>query len=118
MNCKFCQQPCKLSSWDKIYPQEVTVWMCNNHSVPVKYYLDKVYDDMNGAVTYLWIDTVLFWSDNDQYFRAHFLPSTFYVDKHNVSTATIRKTVLSLMHHPDITPENVKEKIKLYLTFS
>lgn len=120
MNCKFCQQKCTIEHYDAIYPKEVNVWKCGNHPILVKHYVDKVYDNQYGT-TYLWIDTILFWSHNDQHFRAHFLSNTFYVEKIVDITdyGTIRhETVFSLLYHPDINPENIKDKVKLYLTFS
>lgn len=120
MKCKFCQQDCTTTHHDGVYINEIKIWQCNKHQFLVKHYLDIIQEDYDLNPVYLWIDTIIFVNYKNNFFRAHFYPTSFELEKITEFTdygSIKHETIFRLKSHPDINPENILNKIKLYLPF-
>jgi hypothetical protein len=109
--CTFCQKltrPCE----DDVQINYV-VHRCDYHRYVVKYYF--LYDrQIAGKTSH--VETTIFYHD----YRLNFhMKEACFEEEFNIQHkgANKFKTILTLPFHPNITPENVKEKLPLYLTF-
>jgi len=119
IKCHFCQRTCR-----KVVPNQkefdrTPYWRCDYHGSTVvrQYYISVQAEPLCishiGLITYykdLQYGAYLFFDE------AHF-PHKFRIDKINPYPRTTQ-TVMTLDFHPDITPENVQQKLPTYIMFS
>lgn len=117
MNCYYCQKLCRRFTPDGKQVDYTTYWQCDYHgSVTIRHYpkipshADILYS--HSLVLYYKdskYQAIFFHDDNSIY--------KFRIDKLNPYPRTVQM-VMTLDFHPDLTPENVQDKIKTYLLFS
>ena len=109
MKCTFCQRltrPCE----DDVQISYV-VHRCDYHRYVVKYYF--LY---NLSSTQDHVETTIFYND---YRVIFYMPESNHGAEFTIQHKSNYKftTILTLPFHPDITPENIKDKLPIYLTF-
>jgi hypothetical protein len=115
IECIYCKRKCRSFKPDPKSSSDVTsYYRCDYHgAVTVKHYVGL---DQNVTSHSL----VAFYKDTQYqavFFHYDGSPSKFRIDRINPYPRTTQ-TVMTLDFHPDITPENVQDKIKTYIMFS
>lgn len=118
MNCTFCNKPCLWLGSQGSYDQ---AWQCVNHGARkrVTFYCNETIHEV----------TTIFWIHNQQiyelYFYVSYIGDTEYKDNlfrmckgSHVKDKYNGKLIFSLPFIPNITPDNIEDKIPLYITFS
>jgi hypothetical protein len=114
MKCSYCHQDCILQE-DDVGSE---VWICRNHANIVKElisYTFHVAGQCNGpncCPTKHHTATVIIFNDYIVKFR--------HTPNHNFCIYATRGTepIFRLSFHPDLTPENIGDKLHLWITFS
>jgi len=112
MNCKFCEHLCK----DHVGPTGIPYVYCDKHNEAIVKYMPA------GDI---WLTTVIGFKYKDSYFHACFFDNNpnikekFRIDKiiNAYYPTQYAESIISLDFQPDITPENVSEKLSKYLSF-
>src|SRR5574337_138452 len=113
MKCDFCQHNCIHAEYDGIWGRDLSVWECINHPHTVKYYTRLT------EITYKFVTTITC-QYQQQTYRIHFfhaLNNQFRIDVDNPPPKKGGIVVMELPFFPDVTPENVLQKLPTYLTF-
>lgn len=116
MNCNFCQQPCKAQPENEtsIYPY----WICENHKYKVSFYTSHHHDKKVKAgeifcismdFIYRNIKYAISWEINDVF--------PFKIYRWNSPPNGGSSVVLQLNYIPTITPDNIDDKLPVWLTF-
>lgn len=115
MQCIYCQRKCRHFKPDRKTSSDVTsYWRCDYHgSVTVKHYVGLDQTCTSHALMVIYRETQY----QAVFFHYEGAPSQFRIDKINPYPRTTQ-TIMTLDFHPDLTPENVQDKIKTYLLFS
>ena len=106
MKCTFCQKLTRPCEDDVQIAYQV--YRCDYHRYVVKYYLDFVGNHC---------ETTIFYQD---YLVNFHMPEPDFGTEFTIQYRqpnTRPKTILTLPFHPNITPENIKDKLPTYLTF-
>lgn len=89
MNCKFCNRPCTVTDSGFV--------SCKFHSVKIEFYKSEI---------------VLYWKEGKDYFRVWiYEDGQCDIDVNFTNELSLNENTSSL------TPENIKQKVKLFLTF-
>lgn len=115
IECIYCKRKCRHFKPDRKHHSDVTsYWRCDFHgSVTVRHYvgLDNKLTSHSLVAFYREVQyQAVFFHYEDP-------PMKFRIDRINPYPRTT-ETVMTLDFHPDITPENVQDKIKTYIMFS
>lgn len=118
--CKFCNRPCRPCYEDKNSPSRSMYdkhWRCDYHGVAVKH-IGYPPDELTSVVLSVQHKGYQY----DCMFNYHKDQSTlsyppFRIMKMNPSPRTV-EIVVTLDFHPDITPENVYNKLPTLILFS
>lgn len=114
MNCYFCKRECVLYETDR----SDEIWCCRHHPFLVKEIVNLTYHKAgactgdNCCPTKYHTATVIVCGIYRIKFRHYDSPS-FCVYKTSIS-----EPILRLSFHPHLTPENVEEKLPVWITFS
>ena len=111
MKCIFCKEDCIQEDNDPVSE----IWMCYNHPYPVKELISYSWGDCVGpncCPQKHHTASVIMFGKYKVKFRHSPHPNfcVYAVDKQD--------PIFRLSFHPDITPENIKEKLHLWITFS
>ncbi len=120
IECIYCKRKCRNFKPDPKTSSDVTsYWRCDYHgAVTVRHYVG--FDNLNGERKITSHSLVAFYKDTQYqavFFHYDDPPSKFRIDRINPYPRTTL-TVMTLDFHPDLTPDNIQEKIKTYLLFS
>lgn len=114
MNCYFCKRECVLYETD----QSDEIWCCREHPFLVKEFINYTWhvsgqcEGPDCCPKKHHTSTVIMFGFYKVKFRHGQVP-TFAVYKNNLSEPIFR-----LPFHPHLTPENIKEKLPVWITFS
>lgn len=116
IECIYCKRKCRRFKPDYKQTSDPTAyWRCDYHgAVAVRYYIGLDSQLTSHALVAFYRDV--------QYQALFFhhdglLPCKFRIDRINPYPQTMQ-TVMTLDFHPDLTPENIQDKIKTYIMFS
>lgn len=124
--CQFCQRktrPTEKPETGRYYVPGTKFWQCDYHAgVPVIYIdLSRVVQSNNSSAHHI----ILVWLHKDETYYATFFylgPSmpghSFEVTKKVAKNQISAPPIIKLDFYPDITPENIGQKLKLYMIFS
>lgn len=118
-DCKFCNRKCRKVSPEKGDHDRAPYWRCDYHgSVVVKHYWinDVMLQPMLSYVA------LIAYYKEDRYaaclmYNYDHYPYKFRLDKVNPYPKTTQ-SIITLDFHPDITPENVTQKLPTLILFS
>lgn len=115
IECIYCKRKCRRFKPDPKTSSDITsYYRCDYHgAVTVRHYVGLDNEITSHAL-------VAFYRDEQYqavFFHHDSLSYKFRIDKINPYPRTIQ-TVMNLEFHPDLTPENVQDKIKTYIMFS
>ena len=115
--CKFCERKCR---WDLGLMGNVGYWRCDYHGgVVVKYNFSKDSNNPYYTIIMVYQTETMYYQANFFYDNPNF-PYKFRLD--NMKRGYLGKLdaeeIFTLDFHPDITPDNLPNKITKYVIFS
>jgi hypothetical protein len=120
MMCRFCHKLCFLIPPDGWFGKEIQVWKCSNHPISTRHYLEIYHDDNHLISGQKLIESILYWKFNDQEYAAHYYNDEcfepFEIEKRG-QLEFVFQTILQLPYIPEFTPENIQQKVNLYLPY-
>lgn len=118
MRCPFCNQPCILRQDEPAFKE--AYWRCHTHRDLSVWIIEKYNEDSAPEMIRYSID--MFINDKEYRITVDVLNNTTRIYQvlydHEMSYSWLEEMKnIKFTHAMNITPENAKEKLKLYLTF-
>lgn len=105
--CIYCQKECRYDFINKYF-------ICENHPIKIHYIFEHNDDEKGYHLEYFTFQSK--YSKNN--FNAKFYPKLNKFSLYQqFSNESLMKEVLTLDFLPELTPDNILDKIKTYLTF-